>query len=676
MASFDLLVSANARAEATLLSAPEILSSDPFTIRLDRPAWRSSLETLIPGCNALLAIDDDPHPGVIETAVTIVARHGPVSIALLDDVAGTVVANASAALGAVGLQVERVTTIEVDGQRLPLLRFTAGPASNSARLTALGLASIRQPRDLGVGPWGCRVWGVRVGFVGGVGLGLLGGVVRSVVVDRSWLGSVGEVLDGWLDVLVVDAAPEGWDEAELSSVIDEARGLGARVVGVRSSSGVPAWSGVVDLELGLGGEGGGWLLRPSVDVRMVNPMGTRRVEGGRVALVGSVNVFRDRWDEVARVVELAGGPGRVDVVDVGVGGGGVGVPADVDLVDLGADPVGVVAALRGYVGVMDHVALHVDVWEQAEWLVRLAAAGVPVVVASGVDGELGRLLGEELASALGEVSLEMLTDVERRDRVSVDLRRVALREGSRVTRWEELLGRVGVGVQSPPMVSVVMSTNRPEFLEHAISQISRQSYPWRELVVALHGNGFTKGVEDWLEEKTEDPLHIVRVAETLTLGDALNAGTEAATGELITKWDDDDWYGTQHLWDLVQAMEYSGAQLVGKAAEFVYLAELDLTIRRIVTGAETSSTTLAGGTLMLRRDDLLHLGGWRRVRRHVDLGLIEDVLEADARVFRTHGYGYILNRHDQPHAWSADLDYFLRQSVEQHRGLMPEIAGI
>ena len=87
---------------------------------------------------------------------------------------------------------------------------------------------------------------------------------------------------------------------------------------------------------------------------------------------------------------------------------------------------------------------------------------------------------------------------------------------------------------------------------------------------------------------------MIRVDGELTLGDALNAGVEASRGELVTKMDDDDYYSTEHLWDLVLALEYSGADLVGKAAEFVYLEEIDVTVRQISPGRRTRGWRAAG----------------------------------------------------------------------------------
>ena len=122
-----------------------------------------------------------------------------------------------------------------------------------------------------------------------------------------------------------------------------------------------------------------------------------------------------------------------------------------------------------------------------------------------------------------------------------------------------------------------------------------------------------------------------------SLGKALNAGIEAASGEVITKMDDDDWYGREHLWDLMLALEYSGAELVGKGAEFVYLQEPDLTIRRFVGKAESSNRTLGGGSITMLRSAFDAVDGFRDLAHGEDQAIIDDLLEAGVRRSRTHG---------------------------------------
>lgn len=94
-------------------------------------------------------------------------------------------------------------------------------------------------------------------------------------------------------------------------------------------------------------------------------------------------------------------------------------------------------------------------------------------------------------------------------------------------------------------------------------------------------------------------IQTVSVPEERCLGDVLNHALAAAQGSLIAKFDDDDLYGADHLWDLVLASEYSGAALVGKVSEYVYLAGADCTIRRFAGFAERyidpEKSSVAGG---------------------------------------------------------------------------------
>jgi hypothetical protein len=133
--------------------------------------------------------------------------------------------------------------------------------------------------------------------------------------------------------------------------------------------------------------------------------------------------------------------------------------------------------------------------------------------------------------------------------------------------------------------------------------------------------------------------------------------------------DDDDYYSTEHLWDLVLALEYSGADLVGKGAEFVYLQWIDLTMRRFMGDSESDHPRLAGGAMMARKAPLQEIGGWPSRSRGEDTWIVRNFKKAGRGTYRTHGFGYILNRHGQGHTWNTYVDYFLIQSQREWRGL-------
>jgi len=155
-------------------------------------------------------------------------------------------------------------------------------------------------------------------------------------------------------------------------------------------------------------------------------------------------------------------------------------------------------------------------------------------------------------------------------------------------------------------------------------------------------------------------------------GDVLAAGVRAASGDLVVKMDDDDWYGPDFLSDLQLARHYSGAEVVGMTAEFVYLEALDRTVRR-TDESERTAKFVAGGTMMLGRAFLASVGGFRPVRKYVDAQLLSATHAAGGSVYRTHGLGYVLRRSPSGHTWDAGADYFLdRERLdEQWEGFVP-----
>jgi len=504
----------------------------------------------------------------------------------------------------------------------------------------------------------------RVGFVGAAGAWLFGDWGRSWYLDTSREGSVEETVGGDLDLLVVDDDPAGWDGEAVGRVMDEARGLGAHLMGISTGAGRNVWddSSAVDFVVTSGGEGHGTAaVGPGVDVRVVNPIGFRRDSDPVVASVATVPL--DLAGE-SLVQDVRGLPTElVDGVALTQLRSAAATPGVEDLI----------RSLRCYRAVLDQPRLHQSLADRARVLSWMACAGLPVVAEQLTDS-LAAILGPGLTQVLAQGDLASMEDPDVRERYCIDLRRAALREVSLSARLRAIGKQIGQEIAALPSVSVVMATMRPDYLEHAIGQLAAQTYPDMELIVALHGDKFPPGVERDLKD-LDLKVEVVRFDDSHNLGDVLNGAVERTSGQLVSKWDDDDWYGPEHLWDLVLATEYSSADAVGKAAEFVYVADLDITIRRFPDGAESPSKTLAGGTLTLHRQVLRSIGGFPSVPRHVDQGLLTRLADEGGTPFRTHGLGYLLNRHGE-HTWNIATDYFLDASFRQWRGLGLGPAGI
>ena len=304
--------------------------------------------------------------------------------------------------------------------------------------------------------------------------------------------------------------------------------------------------------------------------------------------------------------------------------------------------------------------------------VEYLTAGIPVLLkdqSGAVDW-----LGKDLVEILGNVRPEKLVDETERERVSVLLRRAAMKNHSLNARLQQVREKAGMVIFKEPLISVVVATKRPEMVDRIIEIVELQDYPNLELVLALHGKSFENSPVTSLHDGINKT--VLHFPEEVIFGKVLSEASVAASGEWISKMDDDDWYGTEHISDLLLAARYSRADLVGKGSEFVYLEGRDLTIRRNLGNSEVASRTLAGGTLLIRSDLLREVSGWRELTSGVDVALIDDAVSAGAALWRTHPFGYLLRRTPDGHTWNAKDNYFLSNSSQEWKGKAYDLVGV
>ena len=292
-------------------------------------------------------------------------------------------------------------------------------------------------------------------------------------------------------------------------------------------------------------------------------------------------------------------------------------------------------------------AVRAEVVLPVRWRAQLEAAGV-VVVTGSVAADLPEK-GDDLAWQCA----------------SVGTRRHALRSHS-----------PAAALDSWPAVSVVLVTHRDRFLSHALWQISRLDYPSLQVVIGLHGVDLDDGQMTELLERAglgsggHRSVVVHRIDHDVPFGQAMQEACDRADGLLITKVDDDDHYAPEHVWDLVLARMYSGAQLIGKALDWIHIEADDVTAFRPTYPAESYATFVAGGTMLISKADLLEAGGWRPVPKSIDRALIEQVKRIGGLVYRTHGLGYVYVRHGDAHTAIVSNEHFLTENVRQWPGLI------
>lgn len=286
------------------------------------------------------------------------------------------------------------------------------------------------------------------------------------------------------------------------------------------------------------------------------------------------------------------------------------------------------------------------------FLAALASAGVPLF-SFGPVPTWAAPLGDDLLGHFERIQAEDLTDPLQRELYSIRQRRSALAARTRESN------------RTLPSVTAMICTCRPEYVESALETVRRQRYPNVETVLLLHGVSRKEPTIREALAKATNPVTVREVPEDTVFGDALNQGVKAASGDYVTKIDDDDWYGPNHIGDLMNAAWYSGAAIVGGFTEFVHLDELDTTIYRSAGGGEKYSTFVAGGTITASRETMRELGGFPSLPRAIDVGLFERAREAEAPIYRGHGMEYLFSRRSEGHTWDVGVAYFLKSAERQ-----------
>ncbi|WP_139307153.1 hypothetical protein [Micromonospora pattaloongensis] len=324
--------------------------------------------------------------------------------------------------------------------------------------------------------------------------------------------------------------------------------------------------------------------------------------------------------------------------------------------------VGTVARLRRVGRVRCPRLPERDAVGAATLLVQLAMTGVvldvpalPPAVAELLDPALRALLAARPAP----------TDALGAEAQSVRQRRAALRGHATGLALPRAAGATFPALARPPSVSAVLLTRRSTALPAVLDAIAAQTYPELEIIVGLYG----------VAPPAQLPVHdrrieLVPLPAGLGLGAALGALTARAAGSLISTFADGDSYGPEHVWDLVLARHYSGATLVGKAAEFVHLPPLDTTVRRPGV-AESETEVVAGGAMLISRGDLEAVGGWRPAPRSPERALFERVIRHGGRIYRTHPLGYVHRRRGQGQPGRGGDGYLLDTGAARWRGLPP-----
>lgn len=227
-----------------------------------------------------------------------------------------------------------------------------------------------------------------------------------------------------------------------------------------------------------------------------------------------------------------------------------------------------------------------------------------------------------------------------------------------------------------PLVSLVMCTNRPHNIDIMISNYICQKYENKELIVVINKNDANiESIKDKLKLISNHRLLIED--EKHSLGKCLNSAVHAANGDVIAKMDDDDIYGSNYIADSIMAMDYSGADVVGKDSHFAYVESADKLIL-IRDGKDCRYSDFIIGATLLIKKDVFKKVSFHDKNRGEDSQFLKDCQEGGVTIYSTDAFNYITIRSSnlENHTWKIEDDKFMAKAKIISNGLNKETVNI
>lgn len=252
---------------------------------------------------------------------------------------------------------------------------------------------------------------------------------------------------------------------------------------------------------------------------------------------------------------------------------------------------------------------------------------------------------------------------EWRQRITHRAARRVLAQHTYSDRVDDLLAQIGLEEHRvfDPTVSVLAVTNRPHQLRHLMEQVAAQQELSPQLVLVTHGFRAPENVLAQGRTLGLDSVVVHEAAGSSSLGACLNVAAGLADGQLLAKMDDDDLYGPHYLADQRRALDFSGADVVGKHAHYMNLQSLDALVLRFPLHESTWTDLVVGPTLMMPADVIRDIP-FRDRTRGEDTTFLREVMQNGGRIYASDRFNFVQVRRSTGHTWDVSNSELLANS--------------
>jgi cellulose synthase/poly-beta-1,6-N-acetylglucosamine synthase-like glycosyltransferase len=208
-------------------------------------------------------------------------------------------------------------------------------------------------------------------------------------------------------------------------------------------------------------------------------------------------------------------------------------------------------------------------------------------------------------------------------------------------------------------VSIVTCTNKLIYMDNIFANYERQDYAEKELIIVLNNNQLS--IRDWEQEAGKHSnVRVYQLDEGKRLGACLNFGVEKAALNYVAKFDDDDHYAPAYLQDMVSAFDYSGADIVGKHAHYVYFENGQILATQSPSKEQCFTSLVAGPTMIIKREVFKKVKFNPDKARGEDTQFLRDSIARGFKVYSADRFNFVRMRRAQ-----ADLHTWTKSDEEQ-----------
>ena len=257
---------------------------------------------------------------------------------------------------------------------------------------------------------------------------------------------------------------------------------------------------------------------------------------------------------------------------------------------------------------------------------------------------------------------------------------------NRRASWDEKksLAQASADTQSLPKISCLTATlNRLALLKQSIRCYCDQTYPNRELVIITEGNErYQQAITDYVRQLDRNDIRTIFLKGDYTLGQIRNISMEAANGDIICQWDDDDYNHPDRLLVQTRHMMKEKAQVCFLTDHLQYFRpeRAVFWIDWTAGGFPENRWQLVPGTLMMYRDSRFRYPETGQDSSQGEDTVFLSMLCDALRVARLQGMGalYLYTYHgrntfSQEHHQGLRVNSTSIAHIHQHERLLKEV---